>query len=576
MFKNIWNKVLRNWKAGITVALVSLPLNIALSIASGAGPVPGIITGVWAGLIASLFGSSNYNIVGTAGALSSILLAFTLNTTGSGQNWVFVLPFLAMITGVIILIIWLLRLDRFLVYIPSSVMHGFAAGVAIVIAFNQLRDALGLKGLPKMPHFLENTTITIEHLGSTNIVILTTFAIFFVLQILFKKYLKAIPAVMPIALIGMLVGIYNTHVSSLGLQTIADKYNNLVATLFLPSDFSTFVRDILMSPAALQKLVIAGVVVALVAVLETLITAKIGDKLAHDTSDPRKEMLGLGLANIASGAMGGLPATGVFIRTGLNIKSGASDKMSATIAAVFTAFLALALLPLFNYLPIVVIASMLMNTAIGLIETEHFKRFWREDKASFFVGISVALVTIVGDASIGILAGVSLALLILSDRLARPLYSKTFNQDARLVGYTDHNSALLGSDISDTIVYSIEGTMSYLNAEQHHKNLTKIAQEKMVKNVVIRLKGLSYIDIDGIDELDEAVEAIQAYGKKLVITSSGDQKIDTYLQSKKHIGELHKEGHFISGTTFALQNIGFSPQNVEQNKKLLHTLLISY
>src|SRR3989338_2865757 len=147
---NIRVKVQENWKAALTVALISVPLSIALSIASGAGPLPGLIAGIWGTLIGSIFIGSEYNVIGAAGALTTVLFAATLTASlGLGAA---ILPILALFTGAIVFIIWLLRLERYLYYIPSSVMYGFAAGVAILIAVGQLFDASGLSKLSRTGH----------------------------------------------------------------------------------------------------------------------------------------------------------------------------------------------------------------------------------------------------------------------------------------------------------------------------------------------------------------------------------------------------------------------------------------
>lgn len=143
-------QVQKNWKAGLTVALVSLPLSISLAIAANATPVMGLITAVWAGLVAALFGGSNFNVVGPTGALSGILAAFAI------QNGVEMLPLLAIASGLVVLLAYALRWDRYIIFIPSCVMHGFTLGVAFIIGLNQLNFALGLSGLSSHEKFILN------------------------------------------------------------------------------------------------------------------------------------------------------------------------------------------------------------------------------------------------------------------------------------------------------------------------------------------------------------------------------------------------------------------------------------
>ena len=138
-----------NWKSGITVSLVSIPLSISLAVAAGATPLMGIITAIWAGLLAAIFGGSNFNIVGPTGALSGILAVFAIS---HGANS---LPALAILSGIIIIISFIFHFEKYIILIPSSVIHGFTLGVAFIIGLNQLNFALGLKNLPVHESFIK-------------------------------------------------------------------------------------------------------------------------------------------------------------------------------------------------------------------------------------------------------------------------------------------------------------------------------------------------------------------------------------------------------------------------------------
>lgn len=557
----ILTKIQQNWQSGLTVSLVSLPLNIALSIASGAGPVPGIITGVWAGLIASFFGGSNYNVIGTAGALSSILAGFTLIQVG-GSNAVLALPLLAILVGFVILAIYMLRLEKFLIYIPTSVMYGFAAGVAITIAFNQLRDALGLDNLHKHPEFLANIWETLNHLGQTKMITFTVFLIFLGLLLIFKKFVKKIPGVIPVAVLGILLGYGQTYFSwNLGLTTLVQKQGKFTASLFNSPDLALY-SNFLTNYNLLFQILNIALIVALVAILETLITAKIADKITNTKFNTRRELLGLALANIASGVMGGLPATGVFIRTGLNIKSGANDKMSATLISIFTAIFAFVFLPLFQYIPMAVIAAILFNTAIGLIEIKEFKKYWQEDKSSFFVGIVVAIMTVIIDASIGILIGTVLALLFFVDKLSKGTFEATFNNQKKIVECVHGNCFLSPTNQPiDVIVYSIEGIMAYVDGPKHRENFEKMEKMETLKTVIIRLRDLFYLDLDGRDLLEEAVIDLTSCGKQVLVTGPC-LEVSKVLQKSHIFRDLYDKKEIFPKTEQALFSIGFAKSDL--------------
>ena len=141
--KKIFNELSSNWKAGIIVALVNIPLSLSLAIASGATPTVGIITAIWAGIVAAIMGGSHFNVVGPAGALSGILIVYVMSYGVS------IVPVLALFAGIIIVIVWFFRLDKYIIFIPSSVVHGFTLAVAVTLALGQVNFALGLSGLQK-------------------------------------------------------------------------------------------------------------------------------------------------------------------------------------------------------------------------------------------------------------------------------------------------------------------------------------------------------------------------------------------------------------------------------------------
>lgn len=543
-----------NWKSGITVALISIPLSIALSIASGAGPIPGLVTGIWATLIASIFGGSNYNIIGAAGALTTTLFSATLIAPlGLGA---LILPVLAMLVGFMILLIWAIGADRFLYYIPSSVMYGFAGGVAFLIAASQLFDATGLSALKRTGTFIGDIGLFFSHRGETDVHTIGIFLIFLAGILFLKKFVKSVPAVIPISVIGIVFGYIETRfLPDIDLITLGDKFGAITGALKASVPWTSIPN--IMNPEYLLPLLKISGIIALIAVLETLITAKIGDKITRTQSSSRKELLGLALANIGSGAMGGLPATGVFIRTGANIKAGATHRMSATIAAVVTGVVAVIVLPAFAYLPVAVIAAILMNTALGLIETEKFREFWHQEKTSFFIAILVASVTVLEDAGLGVLAGALLSLLIFADRVSHGRFDVILNfkngtkedQRGAKTLHLPHDKEI------PVVTYSIAGSLGYIDSARHSANLRHIAHAKNVDHVIIRLRDLFTIDIEGCEVLAEAIKELEHNGK-LVYISSANTYVKSQIEKMPEAQGLISAGRFCQKTSEALQKIG--------------------
>lgn len=543
IFAPLVPRLTQNWKAGLTVALISVPLSIALSVASGAGPVPGIITGVWATLVAGFFGGSNYNIVGAAGALTTVLFAATLAAPlGLGAA---VLPLLALATGVLIFLIWLLRADRFLYYIPSSVMYGFAGGVAFLIAASQLFDATGLSALKRTGHFVGDIELFSHHIADVHTPTLGIFLIFIIGILAWKRYVKAVPAVIPAALVGIGVGVADTmNVLQIGLTTLGDKFGGVSGALFMSVPWQTY-GAVVSDPEALRWVLGAAGTIALIAVLETLITAQIADKLTKTQFSSRRELFGLALANLGSGVMGGLPATGVFIRTGANIKAGATHKTAAVIAAVITAVIAMVALPYFSYIPMAVIAAILANTALGLIEIHKFKEFWHREKTSFAVAILVLLVTVFEDAGVAVVVGAVVALLLFADKVSRGYFDIVYNfADGKR--RDERNAKVLAIPAGEKhsfVTYSVAGFLGYIDSSRHAANFRLLAASAGTPVVVIRLRNLFAIDYEGEEMLAEGVALLQSVGKT-VYFSSASEAVKAQLLAFPIFAELNAAGRF--------------------------------
>ncbi|MES2623285.1 MAG: SulP family inorganic anion transporter [Patescibacteria group bacterium] len=500
---NFFTQLKQNWKSALTVALVSIPLSISIAIASGASPLNGIITAVWGGLIAALFSASKFNIVGPAGALTAILAAAALQFGPAA------LSSIAIIAGIIIIIAWALRLDKYITYIPSSVIHGFTLSVAIVIGFNQLNFAFGLTNLTKHAGFLSNVLETFSHiqLASPAITGFFIFSLAFLFAML--KFFPKLPGAVLLAPIAIAVG-YFAQKGSLpfDLITLGEVFPNLKLSIFSIPDL-VFANSYVL-PAA---------TVALVAILETILSAKIADRMTKTKHDQRKEILGLGLANIGSGFFGGLPATGVFVRTSLNVRSGATSKMSQGMNALMVAIISIVLLSAFNYMPMAGIAAILIFAAIRMVEVKHFKRLYACDKTAFAVAIIVAAISVYEDAMIGILVGTTISLIILIERMSKGQFELVVNKDKKIInriigGEADHKLEIAPD--AHVCVYSIKGHLTYANAHVHVHRIEKTLFGCNI--IVLRLRELVYVDVDGIEALDDILAAISKKGGRAIIT----------------------------------------------------------
>lgn len=535
-------KIKNNWQSGLTVSLVSIPLSVSLAVASNSTPTAGIITAVWAGIMASVFGGSNYNIVGPTGALSGILAAYALT---HGAN---ALSMLAIVSAVFIFISYIFKLERYLVFIPASTVHGFTLGVAFIIGLNQMNFALGLSGLEKHPEFISNVLESFAHIGQTSLPTFGIFALFLIGLFTLLKLTPKLPGAITLTPIGILLGYLGT-VGKLPfeLKTLGMQYADIAPKIAQPFHF--FLDSSLLLPA---------LTVAVVAILETMISAKIADGMTSTKYQPRKEMFGLGIANAVSGLMGGIPATAALARTSLNIKTGANDKMSATISSVCIALISFVFLTYFKYIPLAVIAAILVFVAVRMVEIVHFYRMFSFDKKSFTISVLVALVTIYEDPIVGILFGTAVALLLFVEKLSKGQFELMINNAEKQM--TDH---VVGEDIDDdnickdchTLVYSIKGQLAYVNAQAHISRFeTKLNAD--FENVVLRMRELFFIDLDGVDAFEEIVTLIESQGKQVFLTGV-NPLIEKSLEESKAFQRIRDTKRIFPHTREALQKLGY-------------------
>ena len=536
VFENLKN----NWKSGLTVALVSIPLSISLAVASGASPVDGIITAIWAGLFASIFGGSNFNIVGPTGALSGILATYAI-IHGPGQ-----LSIIAVIAGIFIVLAYVLKLERYLVFVPASAIHGFTLGVAIIIALNQLNFATGIVNPVKHERLFDNVAETFRHVGQSDPMTLLVFVVFLGLLFAFLKYIPRVPAVIALTPFGILLGYASSiQIIPIQLQTLQMKFGELSMTLF-QAEHWTFNQGMLLPAFA----------VALIAILETMLSAKIADAMTHTKHDKRKEMLGLGLANMVSGACGGLPATAALARTSLNVRSGSTSKFSGTISAVGITLISFLFFGAFKFIPLAVIAAILVFTAVRMVEVAHFRRMFNFDHKEFILSLVVAGITFYVDPIFGILFGTAAALILFVDKLTRGQFELLVNDKNKksvIQLFEDESVHKLGE--SQTLVYSIKGQLAYFNAAAHvHRFESELNN---FENIIIRLRELYFIDIDGIEALDEIIEINKSKGKRVFVTGVSPLIERDLLESKEY-QLLCREHKTFKKTSQVLSELGYN------------------
>ncbi len=512
----------QNWKSALTVALISVPLSLALAIASGATPLQGIITAIWAGLIGSILGGSPYNIIGPTGAISGVLVAYAI-THGSA-----VLPVIAVLSGIFIFLGYFFRLDRYIIFIPKSVVHGFTLGVAFVIGLGQINNILGITGLEKKDSVIENLFQTLSHISEIQWSIFLIFIVSTALVFIWDKKFPKFPGAIILAILGIIIMLLAKEMHlDFHLLTLGDQYSNIHASLF-ESTFWNLDYNILFEKSTW---IISGAV-AVIGILETLLSGQIAAYMTKTSFFRSREVLALSIANIASGLMGGIPATAALARTSLNIKSGATGRTSAFLSSLFIIGIVLFLFYFFKFLPMVVIASILVVISIRMVEVKGLIHFINDEKLSFYISLLVAIIVILEDPIMGIIIGTFITLLVFVNKISYGQTEILLWKNRKMIESIMKTEIIKRDTIeSDLVIYKISGTLTYINMPAHIEAINKIKHNDYV---ILSLRHAFYADLDGIEYLEEIINTLKQNNKKVYLSGV----------NKEIIGNLQKENFF--------------------------------
>ena len=390
--------------AGLTVAMVALPLSLAIAIASGADPARGLVTAIVAGALISLFGGSRVQIGGPTGAFIVVVYAVIAEHGTDG------LILATLMAGVILIAAALARLGALIRLVPEPVINGFTIGIAIIIATSQLKDILGLTGENIPAAFVEKLTalwairetVTPAALG----IGIATMILITALRRLAPKWPGLIVAV---GLTSALVALFH-----LPVDTIGSRFGDLPRTLPWPS-FPEI------SAARLRELLPSALIIAFLAGVESLLSAMVADKMAKTTHRPNVEILGQGIANIGSALFGGLPATGAIARTATNVRAGGKTPVAGVIHALTIALVMYFAAPLAGYLAMPALAGLLILTAWNMAEPQHWRGYMADPLDRRLLLLLTMTLTVLTDLTIAIGVGVALGLALrLRDRKTPP------------------------------------------------------------------------------------------------------------------------------------------------------------
>lgn len=390
-----------NLNAGFTVALVALPLAIAFGESSSLGAAAGITTAIFAGLVAAIFGGSKYQVSGPTGAMTVVLIPLALKY---GPTGVF---FAGLLAGIILLLAGLLKLGRHVHKLPASVIEGFSAGIAVVIALQQFGWALGVSGVHGERVYLTAWQQVTIWLGSPTAPSIAV-AIVVMLSVIFglRKFPK-----LPASILSLVLATLICQLSGFKLATIPVIANPLGTISF---DFLTLASHF-------ADFLLPAFGIAALGAFEALLSAKIADRMvgSGESHNSDQELVGQGLANLVVPFLGGVPATAALARTAVNVRSGATSKLAAGLHSVFLVIMVLALSPLVNLVPLPALAGVLLATAFNMLKWDELGKVAKNSKLDLLlVAMSLSL-TVLVDLTSALLIGVLMWLALRKSKLAK-------------------------------------------------------------------------------------------------------------------------------------------------------------
>lgn len=388
--------------SGLTVAIVALPLSMALAIASGLPPERGLYAAIVAGLLISLLGGSKFQIGGPAGAFI-VLISLTLERHGYDG-----LVLATMLAGLIMALAGALRLGTFIRHIPHTVTVGFAAGIAVIIFASQLKDLLGLH-LAKEPGHLAPKLVAIWNaLPSVKPLTLIFSAICIVAILLLRKYRQRWPGFVIVVFAAAVIA----WLLQLDVATIGSRFGavpNALPAPALPAFDLSKIYAVLPDAIAL----------ALLGSIESLLSALVADRMSGDKHRSNIELIAQGTANIASVAFGGMPATGTIARTATNIRSGAKSPVSGLLHAIYLLIFMAIAAPLAVHIPLAALAAVLVVVALNMSDHKEFREIVTAHWTGAVALLAVFLITAFYDVVIAIIVGLALTFIFRAAKLEK-------------------------------------------------------------------------------------------------------------------------------------------------------------
>ena len=535
--------------AGIIVAIIALPLSIALALASGVGPEQGIYTAIVAGFLISFFGGSRVQIAGPTAAFATIVAGIVAH---KGMNGLIIATILA---GIILIVMGFLRLGNLIKYIPFTITTGFTAGIAVTIVIGQIKDFLGLtypEGTITI-ETMEKAQAIVNNIASINWQALLVGVICLAILIVWPYINKTIPG----SLLAVIVGILIVKLWNLNVNTIGDLYeiSNKLPSLQVPEISFGVVREML--PDAFT--------IAILAAIESLLSCVVADSMINSKHRSNMELIAQGIGNIGSALFGGIPATGAIARTAANIKNGGRTPIAGMVHAVTLVMILVVLMPYAALIPMPCIAAILFMVAYNMCGWRTFVNLCKSSpKSDIIVLVTTFVLTVVFDLVAAIEVGILLAAILFMKRMSDVTSMGKINFDASEKTAKDiaDPDATSNKDIPEGVeVYEINGPFFFGVADMLINTLEHIG--KTPKVFILRMRNVPAIDATGEHALENFYNTCKKAGTQLVL--SGVNPVPYATLKKMHFIEMIGEENVTNHIDKALTRTREILKELEEN-----------
>lgn len=501
--------------SGLIVAVIALPLSIALALASGVSPEQGLYTAIVAGFVISFLGGSRVQIAGPTAAFATIVAGIVNENGFSG------LVLATLIAGVLLILMGVFKLGSLIKFIPYTITTGFTTGIAITLIIGQIKDFFGLTFKNSPIETMEKLEEIVHQIGTFNYEAFIIGAVSLAVLIIFPKFIKKIPpSIFAIVISAVLVKVFDMNVNTIGsLYTIS-------SDIPLPS-LPEFSFD------TVKSIIPDAFTIAVLAAVESLLSCVVADGMTGSRHNSNTELIAQGAGNIASALFGGIPATGAIARTAANIKNGGRTPVAGMVHAVILLLVLVLFMPYASLIPMPTIAAILFVVAYNMSEWREFVSIIkRAPKSDTLVLVVTFVLTVVFDLVVAIIVGIILATVLFMKRMSdvTDAYGwKEFDEN------TDRDQLKFKKIPENVSVFEITGPI-FFGASAKIADIIKNGKNDVL---ILRMRSVPAIDATGIHSFESIVKKCNASGKTLILSHVNEQPMKTLKKSGmyKEIGE---------------------------------------